>query len=178
MVEQVAGPGMEHPDPCDTASDAPWIQGQCLSCLRRGAKQDVVESLLVTTCNGSEFRRECAGHHEVSDWQQQPLLVFQPYLGLAILARGTMPVLTGVVAVMVVSACVTVIELAAKRLRAALRDVVHGAKMGGEHPVTTLSSGVGAMEAEDVSDLDHHRSLMMRLRAGDPSAAALTVRGV
>src|SRR5262245_49057853 len=119
---------MEPPDHRDTASDAPWIQGPCLSCLRRGAKQDVVESLLVTTCNGSEFSRECEGHHEVSDWPQQTLLVFQPCLGLAILALGTMPVLTGMVAVMVVSAFVTVIELAAKRLSAARLNVVHGAK--------------------------------------------------
>ena len=79
---------------------------------------------------------------------------------------------------MVVSACVTVIELAAKRLRAALLNVVHGAKMSGEHPVAKLSAVVGAMDAEDVSDLDHHRSLMMRLMACDPSASALTVRWV
>lgn len=79
---------------------------------------------------------------------------------------------------MVVSAVVTVRELAAKRLSAALLKVVHGAKMRGEHPVAKLSSVVGAMDAEDVSYLDQHRSLMMRLMACAPSAAALTVRWV
>jgi len=178
MGAPVAGPGMAHPDHRDTAADAPWIQGQFLSCLRRGAQQDVVESLLVTTCHGSEFSRECEGHHDVSDWPQHTLLVFQPCLGWAILARGTMPVLTGVVAVMVVSACVTVIELAAKRRSAARLNVVQGAQMRGEPPVATLRSVVGAMEAADVSALDHHRARMRRLMACAPRSSALTVRWV
>jgi hypothetical protein len=178
MVEPVAGPGLEPPDHRDTAAAAPWVQGQGLSCRRGGAQQEVVDRLLVTTCNGSEFSRACAGHHAVRDWQQQPLLVVQPGVGLAMLALGTLPVLTGVGAVMVVSACVTVRELAAKHLRAARRKVVPGAKRRGAHPVATLSSVVGAMEAAAVSDLDQHRSLMRRWMAGDPRSSALTVSWV
>jgi hypothetical protein len=168
---------MEPPDQSDTASEAPGIQGQCLSCLRRGAKQEVVASLLVTTCHCAEFSRECEGHHEVRAWPQHTLLVFQPCLGVAMLALGTMPVLTGVVAVMVVSAFVTGLALAAKRLSAALLNGVQGAKRRGEQPVANWSAVVGAMAAEEVSYLDPHRALMRRVRAGDPSASALTVRG-
>src|SRR2546422_11769577 len=89
-----------------------------------------------------------------------------------------MPVLTGMVAVMVVSAGVTVIELAAKSRRAARLNVVHGAQRRGEHPVAQWSSVGRAMDAEDGRSLAHHRSLMRRLLACDPRAAALTGRGV
>lgn len=132
----------------------------------------------MTPGHGAEFSRACEGHHEVSDGSQHTLLVFQPGWGLVILAVGTMPVLTGVGAVVVVSACVAVRERAAKSLCAARRTVVHGAKMRGEHPVAKVSSGVRAMDAEEVSSRDHPSALMMRLMACDPSAAAVTVSWV
>lgn len=178
MVVQVAGPGLAPPDQRDTAAAAPWIQGPFLEGLRRGATPAVVESRLVTPCHGAEFSRACAGHHEGRDGPQQPLLVFQPGVGLAMRALGTMPGLTGVVAVMVVSACVTVRELAAKRRSAARLNGVQGAKRRGEHPGAQVRAVVGARDADEVSDLDQHRSLMRRLRAGAPRASAVTVRGV
>jgi len=138
----------------------------------------VVESLLVTPGHGSECSRACAGHHDVRAWPQHTLLVFQPCVGWAMLARGTRPVLTGVVAVMVVSAGVTVIELAAKRRSAARLNVGPGAQRRGEPPVATLRAVVGAMEAADVSALAQHRARMMRLMAGEPRSSALTVRWV
>lgn len=178
MGAMVAGPGMEPPDHRDTAADAPWSQGQCLSCLRRGAPQAVGDSLLVTPGHGAEFSRACEGHPEVRDWQQPTLLGCQPCVGWAMLARGPLPVLTGVVAVMVVAACVTGRAGAAKRLRAARLTVGPGAPMSGAPPVAHLSSGVGAMDADAVSALDPHGSRMRRLMAGDPRASAGTVRGV
>ena len=177
-VAPVAGPGMEPPDHRDTASDAPGIHGQCLECLRRGATQAGVERRRVPTCHGAACSRACAGHHAVRDWPPHTRLVFQPGVGVAMLALGPRPVRPGVVAVMVVSACVTVRAWAATRRRAARRTVVPGAKRSGAPPVATLRSGVGALDADAVSDRDHHRARMRRLMAGAPRAAAWTVRGV
>ena len=53
-------------------------------------------------------------------------------------------------------------EVAAERLRAALLNVLHGPQMRGWHPVAKLSTVRGAVDAEDVSEFYHHRSLMER----------------
>ena len=124
----------------------------------------------------AEFRRERTGHHAVRHRQQQTLLMCQPFLGLLLLALRTVPVLTGVVAVMIRVAGLTVIDLAAESLRAAPLNVVHGPKMTGKHPVAKFRAVLGAMEAENVSYLHPHRSLMRRLMACDPSCSALAVR--
>jgi hypothetical protein len=58
MVAQSAGPRMEHPYHPDPAADEPRIQRQCLQGLGGAPKEEVVEGLLVTTGQGSEFRRE------------------------------------------------------------------------------------------------------------------------
>jgi hypothetical protein len=83
-------------------------------------------------------------------------------LGLVILAFGTVPILAGVVAVMMLLARLTVQEVAAESLSAALLDVLHGPQMRGRHPVAKLCAVLRAVEAEDVSDLYHHRSLIRR----------------
>jgi hypothetical protein len=126
----------------------------------------------------SQFIRECEGHQEVRHRQQETLLVLQPELGLVILALGTVPVLAGVKAVVILLAVVTVIDLAAKPGRAARLDVLHGPTMRGRHPVAKLGSVRGAMKAEDVSQLHHQRSLMRRLMASEASCSARTVRWV
>lgn len=90
------------------------------------------------------------------------LVVFQPSLGLVIPALRTVPMLAGVVAVMVLLTRLTVQEVATERFSAALLNVLYGLQMRGRHPVAKLSAVLGAVEAEDVGYLYHHRSLMRR----------------
>lgn len=168
MVEQVARPGMEHTDHPDTASDEAWIQGQYLQRLCGGAKQDVVETFLVAACQGSQGIGERKGDHKVRERQQETRVVVQPCFGLVILALGTVSILAGVVAVMVLLTWRTVKELAAKSLGATLLDVPYGVKMRGRHAVTELGSVRCAVDAEDVSKLYHHRSQKMRLMVTSP----------
>jgi hypothetical protein len=105
-------------------------------------------------------------------------LVFQPMLGLVLLARGTVPALTGVVAVMLLSAGLTVRDLAAERLRAAPLNVLQSTKMTRKPPVAKLRAVLRAMDAENLSDRHHHSSPMRRLIASAPSCSALAVRCV
>jgi hypothetical protein len=126
----------------------------------------------------SEFRRERKGHHEVRHRQQETILVFQPLLGLIMLALGTVPVLTGVVAVVVHLAGLTMIDLAAEGLRAAPFNVLHGPQMTRQHPVAKFRAVPGAMDAENLRDLHHHRSPRRRLMASAPRCSALAVRCV
>ena len=79
----------------------------------------------------AEFRRERTGRHDVRHRKQETLLVFQPWLGLVMLACGTGPVLPGVGAVVVRLAGLTMIDLAAEGFRAAPFHVLHGPQMTG-----------------------------------------------
>jgi hypothetical protein len=79
---------------------------------------------------------------------------------------------------MVRLAALTVIDLAAERLRAVLRKVLHGPAMTGQHPVATCGTVRGAMDAEKICDLHHHRSAMTRVMAAAPRCAALAVKCV
>jgi hypothetical protein len=138
----------------------------------------VVDDLLVRASQRAEFLRQSKGDHKVVDRQEQTLLVFEPLLGLAILALGTVPVLARVVTVMVLLAMVTEIEPSAKNLSAAAFNLLHGPEMRGEHAISEFSSVVGTVEAEDLGQLDHQRSLKRRLIASTARCSALRVRWV
>ena len=47
MVEQVAGPGMQHADHSNLAAHKSWISGQFLGCLGRSAEEQAVDQLLI-----------------------------------------------------------------------------------------------------------------------------------
>jgi hypothetical protein len=50
--------------------------------------------------------------------------------------------------------------------------------MRGEHAISEFSSVVGTVEAEDLGQLDHQRSLKRRLIASTARCSALRVRWV
>ena len=118
------------------------------------------------------------GDQEVRDRQPPAFLVVEPVLSRVLWARGTVPVLTGVVAVMGLSAALTVRDLAAERLRAAPFNILHGPQRLGRPPAAPCRAVRGAMDAEDVSALHQHRSRLRRLMASAPRGSALAVRCV
>jgi hypothetical protein len=178
MVVPFAGPGLQHPHHPDPAAAEPWVQRPFLEGRCRAPQEEVVEGLLVVTCQRSACIRERQGHQEVRHRQEETLVVFQPWLGLVMLALGTVPVLTGVVAVMVRLAGLTMLDLAAAGLRAAPRDVLPGPQMTGKPPVAKCRAVGGAMEAEHRSALHHHRSPLRRVMASAPRGSALAGRCV
>ena len=150
VVAQVAGPGMQSPHQRDPAADEPWVQSQCLSGLGRGLQEQGIKGLLVAAGQPAEGLREGEGAQEGRDRQQHMRLAFQPLLGLVIVAPGAMPVLTRVVARMLVAAWRTLGHLPAQTLRATRLNVLHGPPVRGWHLGTDLRAVVGAMAAEDV----------------------------
>jgi hypothetical protein len=86
---------------------------------------------------------------------QESLLLFEPLVGLLILALGTVTILAGVIAVALRLALRAVIELAAESLGAALFNVAHGAAVRGQQLLAELLPVGSAMQPEDVSQFQH-----------------------
>jgi hypothetical protein len=51
----------------------------------------MVDDSLVRAGRATEFFRQGEGDHEVVDRQQQVLLILEPFVGLIVLALGTVP---------------------------------------------------------------------------------------
>jgi hypothetical protein len=69
---------------------------------------------------------QCEGDEEVMSGKQQLLLLLEPFIGLLVLALGAVAVLAGMIAVTLLVALGTVIELAAQTRGTALFNVLHG----------------------------------------------------
>src|SRR2546430_1547969 len=91
--------------------------------------------VLMRTGYRAQFLRQRKGHKKVRDRQEEHTLLFQPTRGRFILALGTMPVLTGMIAVCECSALCALVELSAKGLRTALFNGLHSGQMAGEQSV-------------------------------------------
>ena len=118
------------------------------------------------------------GHQEIGDWQEHRLLPVQPLIGSAVLACGPVAVLTGMVALVIVVAVFTGVDLAAKRFRTAVFDGLHRTAMAWRHLVPELGSVLRAVEAKALSDLSHDRSSMRRLMGAAAISCAVRVRCV
>ena len=82
-VDEEVGAGPE-PGPIGRkADDEAWVG--------RGAKEQMVDNSLVRAGRATEFFRQGEGDHEVVDRQQQVLLILEPFVGLIVLALGTVP---------------------------------------------------------------------------------------
>src|SRR5437899_2117755 len=99
MIDELAGPGVQHAQQADSAADEARVLGQVQQ--RRGgsAKEQVVDQLLITAGEGAQLFREGEGDEEVIDGEQETLLRGQPFMGLFVAAFGTVTVLAGVIAV-------------------------------------------------------------------------------
>jgi hypothetical protein len=178
MGAQSTGPGLQPAHHTDPAPNDPTIHRAGLYGLGGTPKQDGVARLLVAASQRPARVRPRPGDHAVGHRQPHTLLVFQPYVGLRSLTRGTVPVLAGVSAVMRRLPLLAVIERAAKRRGATLCNLLPGLQRTGPHAVTKLRPVRGAMQVQALSDLSPYRALMSRVMASAPSCAVLTLRWV
>jgi|SRR5712691_13190156 len=123
---QVAGPGMQDTNHTALAPDQPRVVGELLQSGRSTAKERRVQDVLVAPCQFPEPIGHGTGDQKVGDGQEERSLLCEPAGGLSILARGTMPIFTGMIALLQVSARWTLGDMTAQALGAALCNGRHG----------------------------------------------------
>lgn len=99
MVAQVTRPGLENAKHPELATEQPWVLGKLLECCRRRPKEAIIDLTLIGACDRTEFCGEGKRHQKIRHRQQECLLLGQPGLASIMLAGGTMPIATGMIAV-------------------------------------------------------------------------------
>ncbi len=70
MILQLTRPRLQYPDHADLSAHKTRVKGELLQRLCRGAKEQVVDPLLVTARDGAQTRRQRKGDQEVGGRQQ------------------------------------------------------------------------------------------------------------
>ena len=99
--------------------------------------------------------RQGKGDQKIRDRQEECALLFKPAGSLAVLARGTMPIFAGMIALLEVSAHWTLVDMAAQGLGAALFNGHHGLQVVFGHTVGEFGTIRRAIALEDLRQLDH-----------------------
>ena len=155
MVDQGARPGVEHADHAQGAAHEARVLSQLLRSRGRGAKEQAIDQLLVAARDLAQFLRQGEGEQKVGDRQEQRLLLLQPFLPGRVLALGTVAILARMVAVALLAALGTLVDLSAERFGAALLDVRHRVQVAGRHARPVLLAVLRSIAAKDLGQLYH-----------------------
>jgi hypothetical protein len=141
---------MQDANQAKLSADKTGILSEKLCCICRAAEEQVIDKRLVAAGECAQGSRNGESEHEVRHWQQEVLLLLQPFLGLVVLAFGTVAIAAGVVAVLDLVALRAGIGLPTQGRCAALLNGAHGSPMAGKQPIGVLLAIGGTVLAEDV----------------------------
>jgi hypothetical protein len=186
MGGHVAGPGMSHAEHADVTTEVFRVQGESLQRGSGGLKEQVVHEPLARAGHGSQGFGPGTGDEKIGHGQEQLALRIEPPGGLVVLARGPMAIFAGMGAVLAFLALCALLDMTAHGFGAAGFDGQHGSQGACGHAVAEAGAIVGAMEAEDIGQLDHEsplvaklsRALMRRSSTSNARVLALPVRWV
>src|SRR5208282_5396789 len=108
-------PGMQHAEEADLCTEMLGIASDFQKCFRTGAKQEVVDDLLVLQDQWGQMPRKREDHVHVRGWKKFPTTLFQPAFARARLTLRAMPISTGVEGDGAVSAAGAFIKMTAER---------------------------------------------------------------
>lgn len=154
MGGHISGPGVEDAHHTDLAAKVFGVQGECRQGSSRGLQEHVVHTLLVRTGSRPQGLRQGKGDETRGHGQEQLPLRVEPPGGLVVLARGTVPILAGMRALLECLALCALGDMTAKSLGTAWCTLLHGSQVAGGHTVAETGAILGSMESEDVSQRD------------------------
>ena len=114
VIKEGSCPCVQHTDHTDMCAKIFRVFSQQFKRLGRGFKEDIVKEFLMRAGEFSQLFGQGKGGQEVGKGQKPPFLFFRPIERVVILAYYTMPVLTGMIAVMKFPALRAIIELSAQ----------------------------------------------------------------
>ena len=155
MVDQRARPGVEHADHAQSTAYEARVLRQLLRSGGRGAEEQTIDQLLVAARDLAQFFRQGEGEQKVGDRQEQRLLLLQPLLPGRVLALGTVAILARMVAVALLAALGTLVDLSAQGFGATSLDVSHRVQVAGRHARPVLLPVLGTVAAKDLGQLYH-----------------------
>src|SRR5438552_17279501 len=74
MIEELAGPGVEHADHAQTTADEARVLSQLLESSGGSAKEQIVDQLLMAASQSAQLLWQSESHQEVMNGQEQVLL--------------------------------------------------------------------------------------------------------
>jgi hypothetical protein len=128
----------------------PGISRDGFQRLRRGREEHAVNHLLVLKGDGGQLFWDCEHDVEVRHFQQLSLAVLDPLRARQRLALWAMTIPATVEAVPLMTAFITLFEVAAEGRRTAHLDCSHDAPLPGGHRSAILFPVSGAIAAEHV----------------------------
>jgi hypothetical protein len=97
LIDEGSGPGMEDAEDANEPADLMGVCGERNEGLDRGAEQDIVEIVLMTTDDLAQLLGHGEDHVKVGDRQECLTPLFQPGFGREAMTRGATAVTVGVV---------------------------------------------------------------------------------
>jgi hypothetical protein len=115
-------PGVQHAEETDFCTEMLGIAGDFQKGFRTGAKQEIVDDLLVLQDQWDQMTRKREDNMDVLRWKKFPATLFQPTFASTRLTLRAMPISTGIVRDGAMSAASALIEMAAERSGATPRN--------------------------------------------------------
>ena len=125
MEMKILAPGVEHTEETGLGAEVLGIGSDGQESLRGGAKQDVIDDLLILQSEGGHLLGQSEDYVEIGDRQQLGLPLLEPFLTSLTLAFGAVPVAAGTVEDMSLLAMGAEFDHTTQRWSAAVFDGAH-----------------------------------------------------
>ena len=114
MVAQVLAPGMEYGEYSDACAEMAWISGDLQQGLGGGAKQQVVEQVLVAECERCQLLRQGEDDCEYATGNRLAACLAEPAIASRGLTLGTMPVAAGEIGDVLIRTGIALLQVSAE----------------------------------------------------------------
>jgi len=155
VVIEVAGPGVEDGEDAGSSSNPVRVLGDGQDGGGGGLLNEGVDLALMGAGEAAKFGGEGEGDQSVTARKKESLELLAPDLGRLQLAARAVAVTAGVVGVVDGATVVAGEDGTTERGSSAADDVVHGAPVGGQHPLAELLAVGGTCPFEDRREAGH-----------------------